>query len=80
MLSDDLLNKKTKIDEILKTTQNDFELFNVLRAECERIDFIDKDIILNFEKTKFKINKRQKKVKEIVTYDKELNKFKKFSF
>ncbi len=80
MLSDDLLNKKTKIDKILKNTKNDFELFNVLRTECERIDFIDKDIILNFEKTKFKINKKQKRVKEIVTYDKELNKFKKFSF
>lgn len=80
MLSDDLLNKKTKIDKILKNTKNDFELFNVLRTECERIDFVDKDIILNFEKTKFKINKKQKRVKEIVTYDKELNKFKKFSF
>lgn len=80
MLTDDLLNKKTRIDRIIKNTRNDFELFNTLRTECERIDFVDKDIILNFEKTKFKISKRQKKVKEIITYDKELNKFKKFSF
>ncbi len=80
MLSDDLLNKKTRIDKIIKNTKSDFELFNILRAECERIDFVKKDIILNFEKTKFKINKKEKRVKEIIAYDKELNKFKKFSF
>ena len=40
----------------------------------------DKEIILNFEKTKFNIDKKTKKVKKIITYDNDLHKIKEFLF
>ena len=72
MLSTELLEKKKHLDKILNNTKNDFDLFNILRTECDRIDFVDKEIILNFEKTK--------KVKKIITYDNDLHKIKEFLF
>ena len=80
MLSIELLEKKKHLDKILNNTKNDFDLFNILRTECDRIDFIDKEIILNFEKTKFNIDKKTKKVKKIITYDNDLHKIKEFLF
>ena len=80
MLSTELLEKKKHLDKILNNTKNDFDLFNILRTECDRIDFVDKEIILNFEKTKFNIDKKTKKVKKIITYDTDLHKIKEFSF
>lgn len=80
MLSIELLEKKKHLDKILNNTNNDFDLFNILRTECDRIDFVDKEIILNFEKTKFNIDKKTKKVKKIITYDNDLHKIKEFSF
>ena len=80
MLSTELLEKKKHLDEILNNTKNDFDLFNILRTECDRIDFVDKEIILNFEKTKFNIDKKTKKVKKIITYDNDLHKIKEFLF
>ena len=80
MLSTELLEKKKHLDKILNNTKNDFDLFNILRTECDRIDFVDKEIILNFEKTKFNIEKKKKKVKKIITYDNDLHKIKEFLF
>ena len=80
MLSTELLEKKKHLDKILNNTKNDFDLFNILRTECDRIDFVDKEIILNFEKTKFNIDKKTKKVKKIITYDNNLHKIKEFLF
>lgn len=80
MLSIELLEKKKHLDKILNSTKNDFDLFNILRTECDRIDFVDKEIILNFEKTKFNIDKKTKKVKKIITYDNDLHKIKEFLF
>lgn len=80
MLSTELLEKKKHLDKILNNTNNDFDLFNILRTECDRIDFADKEIILNFEKTKFNIDKKTKKVKKIITYDNDLHKIKEFLF
>lgn len=80
MLSTELLEKKKHLDKILDNTKNDFDLFNILRTECDRIDFVDKEIILNFEKTKFNIDKKTKKVKKIITYDNNLHKIKEFLF
>lgn len=80
MLSIELLEKKKHLDKILNNTNNDFDLFNILRTECDRIDFVDKEIILNFEKTKFNIDKKTKKVKKIITYDNDLHKIKEFLF
>ena len=80
MLSIELLEKKKNLDKILNSTKNDFDLFNILRTECDRIDFVDKEIILNFEKTKFNIDKKTKKVKKIITYDNDLHKIKEFLF
>ena len=80
MLSTELLEKKKHLDKILNNTKNDFDLFNILRTECDRIDFVDKEIILNFEKTKFNIDKETKKVKKIITYDNDLHKIKEFLF
>ena len=80
MLSIELLEKKKHSDKILNSTKNDFDLFNILRTECDRIDFVDKEIILNFEKTKFNIDKKTKKVKKIITYDNDLHKIKEFLF
>lgn len=80
MLSTELLEKKKHLDKILNNTNNDFDLFNILRTECDRIDFVDKEIILNFEKTKFNIDKKTKKVKKIITYDNDLHKIKEFLF
>ena len=80
MLSIELLEKKKHLDKILDNTKNDFDLFNILRTECDRIDFVDKEIILNFEKTKFNIDKKTKKVKKIITYDNNLHKIKEFLF
>ena len=80
MLSTELLEKKEHLDKILNNTKDDFELFNRLRKECDRIDFVDKEIILNFEKTKFNIDKKTKKVKKIITYDNDLHKIKEFLF
>lgn len=80
MLSIELLEKKKHLDKILNSTKNDFDLFNILRTECDRIDFVDKEIILNFEKTKFNIDKKTKKVKKIITYDNNLHKIKEFLF
>lgn len=80
MLSTELLEKKEHLDKILNNTKNDFDLFNMLRTECDRIDFVDKEIILNFEKTKFNIDKKTKKVKKIITYDNDLHKIKEFLF
>ena len=80
MLSTELLEKKKHLDKILNNTKNDFDLFNILRTECDRIDFVDKEIILNFEKTKFNIDKTTKKVKKIITYDNDLHKIKEFLF
>lgn len=80
MLSTELLEKKKHLDKILNNTKNDFDLFNILRTECDRIDFVDKEIILNFEKTKFNIDKKTKKVKKIITYDNDLHKIKEFLF
>ena len=76
MLSTELLEKKKHLDKILNNTNNDFDLFNILRTECDRIDFVDKEIILNFEKTKFNIDKKTKKVKKIITYDNDLHNIK----
>ena len=45
MLSIELLEKKKHLDKILNNTKNDFDLFNILRTECDRIDFVDKEII-----------------------------------
>ena len=61
MLSTELLEKKKHLDKILNNTKNDFDLFNILRTECDRIDFVDKEIILNFEKTKFNIDRKTNK-------------------
>lgn len=80
MLSIELLEKKKHLDKILNSAKDDFDLFNILRTECDRIDFVDKEIILNFEKTKFNIDKKTKKVKKIITYDNDLHKIKEFSF
>ena len=80
MLSIELLEKKKHLNNILNNTKNDFDLFNILRTECDRIDFVDKEIILNFEKTKFNIDKKTKKVKKIITYDNDLHKIKEFLF
>lgn len=80
MLSTELLEKKKHLDKILNNTKDDFDLFNILRTECDRIDFVDKEIILNFEKTKFNIDKKTKKVKKIITYDNDLHKIKEFLF
>lgn len=80
MLSIELLEKKKHLDKILNNTKNDFDLFNILRTECDRIDFVGKEIILNFEKTKFNIDKKTKKVKKIITYDNDLHKIKEFLF
>lgn len=80
MLSTELLEKKKHLDKILDNTKNDFDLFNILRTECDRIDFVDREIILNFEKTKFNIDKKTKKVKKIITYDNNLHKIKEFLF
>lgn len=80
MLSIELLEKKKHLDKILNNTKDDFDLFNILRTECDRIDFVDKEIILNFEKTKFNIDKKTKKVKKIITYDNDLHKIKEFLF
>ena len=80
MLSIELLEKKKHLDKILNNTKNDFDLFNILRTACDRIDFVDKEIILNFEKTKFNIDKKTKKVKKIITYDNDLHKIKEFLF
>ena len=80
MLSTELLEKKKHLDKILNNTKNDFDLFNILRTECDRIYFVDKEIILNFEKTKFNIDKKTKKVKKIITYDNDLHKIKEFLF
>ena len=80
MLSTELLEKKKHLDKILNNTKNDFDLFNILRTECDRIDFVDQEIILNFEKTKFNIDKKTKKVKKIITYDNDLHKIKEFLF
>lgn len=80
MLSIELLEKKKHLDKILNNTKNDFDLFNILRTECDRIDFVDKEIILNFEKTKFNIDKKTKKIKKIITYDNDLHKIKEFLF
>ena len=80
MLSTELLEKKKHLDKILNNTKNDFDLFNILRTECDRIDFVDKEIILNFEKTKFNIDKKTKKIKKIITYDNDLHKIKEFLF
>lgn len=80
MLSIELLEKKKHLDRILNNTKDDFDLFNILRTECDRIDFVDKEIILNFEKTKFNIDKKTKKVKKIITYDNNLHKIKEFLF
>ena len=80
MLSTELLEKKKHLDKILNNTKNDFDLFNILRTECDRIDFVNKEIILNFEKTKFNIDKKTKKVKKIITYDNDLHKIKEFLF
>ena len=80
MLSTELLEKKKHLDKILDNTKNDFDLFNILRTECDRIDFVDKEIILNFEKTKFNIDRKTKKVKKIITYDNDLHKIKEFLF
>ena len=80
MLSTELLEKEKHLDKILNNTNNDFDLFNILRTECDRIDFVDKEIILNFEKTKFNIDKKTKKVKKIITYDNDLHKIKEFLF
>ena len=80
MLSTELLEKKKHLDKILDNIKNDFDLFNILRTECDRIDFVDKEIILNFEKTKFNIDKKTKKVKKIITYDNDLHKIKEFLF
>lgn len=80
MLSTELLEKKKHLDKILNNTKDDFDLFNILRTECDRIDFVDKEIILNFEKTKFNIDKKTKKVKKIITYDNNLHKIKEFLF
>ena len=80
MLSTELFEKKKHLDKILNNTNNEFDLFNILRTECDRIDFVDKEIILNFEKTKFNIDKKTKKVKKIITYDNDLHKIKEFLF
>ena len=80
MLSIELLEKKKHLDKILNSAKDDFDLFNILRTECDRIDFVDKEIILNFEKTKFNIDKKTKKVKKIITYDNDLHKIKEFLF
>ena len=80
MLSIELLEKKKPLDKILNSAKDDFDLFNILRTECDRIDFVDKEIILNFEKTKFNIDKKTKKVKKIITYDNDLHKIKEFLF
>ena len=80
MLSIELLEKKKHLDKILNNTKDDFDLFNILRTECDRIDFVDKEIVLNFEKTKFNIDKKTKKVKKIITYDNDLHKIKEFLF
>ena len=80
MLSIELLEKKKHLDKILNNTKDDFDLFNILRTECDRIDFVDKEIILNFEKTKFNIDKKTKKIKKIITYDNDLHKIKEFLF
>ena len=80
MLSTELLEKKKHLDKILNSAKDDFDLFNILRTECDRIDFVDKEIILNFEKTKFNIDKKTKKVKKIITYDNDLHKIKEFLF
>ena len=80
MLSIELLEKKKHLDKILNSAKDDYDLFNILRTECDRIDFVDKEIILNFEKTKFNIDKKTKKVKKIITYDNDLHKIKEFLF
>lgn len=80
MISKELLEKKKHLNKILNTTKNEFELFNVLRTECERINLIEDDIILNFEQATFKISKSKKKVENIVVYDDTLKQFKEISF
>ena len=80
MLDRDLIEKKKHLDKILNNSENDFDLFRFLREECERIEEIDDDIILNFEKAKIKINKTEKKIKSIITFDKNLQKIREFYF
>jgi hypothetical protein len=80
MLSKDLLNKKKHIDKVLNNANNEFDIVNLLRTECDRISSTDKEIILNFERADFKISKKNKRVEKIVTYDKTLNELKEFTF
>lgn len=80
MLNKDLIDKKKEIDKIINNSDNDFDLFRFLRKECERIEEIDDDIILNFEKAKFKVNKTERRIKSIITFDTNLRKIKEFYF
>lgn len=78
MLSKELINKKNKLEKLMKNSKNDFELLAKLRIECERLDIINNEIILDYNKAKFTI--KNNKVKSIVTFDESLNKFKEFHF
>ena len=78
MLSEELIDKKNRLEEIIKNSKNNFELLAKLRTECERLDVINNEIILNYNKTKFVIKK--KKIKNIITFDGTLNKINNFEF
>ena len=78
MLDNELIGKKRELEKLLKTSKNDFELLSKLRLECERLNIINNEIILNYKKATFKI--QNKKVKSIIAFDKNLNKFQEFHF
>ena len=78
MLSEELIDKKNRLEEIIKNSKNNFELLAKLRTECERLDVINNEIILDYNKTKFVIKK--KKIKNIITFDETLNKINNFEF
>ena len=81
MLDKNLIKKKDYINKILNTkSNNDFDIINILRKKCDRIDIVKGKAILDIETTKFEIDIKKKKVDKIVAFDKSLNKFKEFIF
>lgn len=80
MLSEQAIERKKKIEKILDKSKNDFELINQLRTKCERIDFLDKNIILNFENEKFEIDKEKAKITKITIFDEKTNNLKEILF
>lgn len=80
MLSTELIKKKKRINKILENNKIDYELINKLRKECERIDIIKENIVLNFQDTNIFIDTKTKKIKSIMTYDYNLRKYQEFLF